>query len=361
MKRKPRPTLVDIARAAGVGLGTASRVINGGENVSAATLDKVQAAIRLLRYEPNHTARMLRGGRTKMVGLLVPSIADSFFSSCAEAAEEVARQNDSLLIVAVSNNDPAVELEKLSVLTRQRPDGLLIAPADNMGTRFRTFVRSLTLPVITLDRPVPGIPGVLTDNYEAARKATAHLLNHGYRRILCYTGEPHLFTIKERMRGYCDEMKQHGLATLMDTSFNENEAEAEQRVVRYMRGLSRPDAIFTLKNSATIATFQILQRLQIAVPQQLALFGFDDFLLAGTLQPSISVVQQPIYDVGRKAAELLFKTLETAQSGAAILQAKRVKPIVLNCLLVPRASCGCQADATAASELSSRSRQELSA
>ena len=348
MKRHPNATLLDIARAAGVGLGTASRVINGGENVSPGTLKRVQAAIVKLHYEPNHTARMLRGGRTKMVGLLVPSIADSFFASCAEAAEEVARQNDSLLIVAVSNNDPVVELEKLSVLMRQRPDGLLVVPSNGASRSFRAFVRESVVPIVTIDRPVPGCPGVLTDNYAAARKAAAHLVAHGYRRILCYTGEPHLHTIHERIRGYSDEMEQAGIAARIDTSFNENAVDAEVTLAKYLRSPSAPDAIFTLKNSATIATFQILQRLRIAVPGKVALLGFDDFLLAGTVKPSISVVQQPIYEVGRTAAELLFERLQRARIGPRAKTQLKVKPIILQCTIVPRASCGCRALQSAA-------------
>jgi LacI family transcriptional regulator len=343
MKRNLRPTLLDIARAAGVGLGTASRVINGGENVSPAKLKKVEAAIRQLQYEPNHTARMLRGGSTKMVGLLVPSIADPFFSSCAEAAEEVARQNDSLLMVAVSNNDPVVELEKLSVLMRQRPDGLLVAPANADNRRFRTFVRGSAVPIVTMDRPVPGCQGVVTDNYAAARKAVAHLIEHGYRRILCYTGGPQLYTIRERQRGYSDQMKEAGLAQSVDQTFDENFTDAEVTLAKYLRGPAPPEAVFTLKNSATVATFQALQRLEIAVPRKVALFGFDDFLLAGAVEPSISVVQQPIYEVGHTAAELLFERLKQSKAKPAARTRSVVRPIVLQCTIMPRRSCGCRA------------------
>ncbi len=359
MKRHPNPTLMDIARAAGVGLGTASRVINGGENVSPATLKKVQAAILKLHYEPNHTARMLRGGRTKMVGLLVPSIADSFFASCAEAAEDVARQHDSLLIVAVSNNDSVVELEKLSVLMRQRPDGLLVVPSNGESRSFRMFVRQSAVPLVTIDRPSPGCPGVLTDNYAAARKAVAHLVEHGYRRILCYTGEPHLHTIRERLRGYNDQMKQAGLVACIDTTFNEDVANAQFTLAKYLRTSRAPDAIFTLKNSATIATFQILQHLRIAVPGKVALFGFDDFQLAGTLKPSISVVQQPIYDVGRTAAEVLFERIHRAKVRPAAKKQLKAKPIVLQCTIVPRDSCGCCAHTSAARDVNAAGTSKL--
>ena len=250
------------------------------------------------------------------------------------------------MIVAVSNNDPAVELEKLSVLMRQRPDGLLVVPANGESRSFRAFVRESAVPIVTIDRPVPGCPGVLTDNYAASRKAVAHLLEHGYRRILCYTGEPHLQTIRERLRGYNDQMKDAGIAPCIDTTFNENVADAEATLAGYLRGSSAPDAIFTLKNSATIATFQVLQHLRIVVPGKVALFGFDDFLLADTVKPSISVVQQPMYDVGRTAAELLFERLQPAKGRAA--DKTQGRPVVLQCTLLARDSCGCRPKPSAA-------------
>jgi LacI family transcriptional regulator len=110
-KQSSHATLTDVARSAGVGTTTVSRVINGGERVSQETLARVQAVIEELGYQPSQAARILRGERTKTIGLIVPSIADSFFSTVAEVAQEIARAHDSLLIVTVSNNDPSIELE----------------------------------------------------------------------------------------------------------------------------------------------------------------------------------------------------------------------------------------------------------
>lgn len=308
-------------------------------------MKKVQAAVRQLGYQPNHAARILKGGRTKTVGLLVPSIADSFFSSCAEAAEEVARRHDSLLIFAVSNNDPKVELEKLAVLMRHRPDGLLIVPSDAGGKRFQAFIRQSGVPIVTFDRPVPGHASVLTDNYEGAREATLHLVEHGYKRILCFGGETNLYTIQERLRGYRDAMKSAGLTARVDTSFNGELEDAAPVLTKHLRGPAAPEAIFTLKNSTTIATFQLLQRLRIAVPAKVALLGFDDFTLASMLRPSISVVQQPIDEVGRKAAELLYARLENGATGT---RRRAVEPVVVASRLVLRGSCGCRGKGTPA-------------
>src|ERR1700761_9574987 len=126
-KQSSHATLTDVARAAGVGKTTVSRVINGGERVSQETLAKIQAVIEELGYQTNQAARILKGKQTKTIGLIVHSIADRFFSTVVEAVQEIARSHCSLLIVTVSNNDTDIELENLNVLTRHRTDGLLLA------------------------------------------------------------------------------------------------------------------------------------------------------------------------------------------------------------------------------------------
>jgi LacI family transcriptional regulator len=341
MKTSSQPTLADVARSAGVGVATASRVVNGGAKVSQAAIKRVEAAVQQLGYLPNHAARILRGGRTKTIGLLVPSIADSFFSTCAKAADEVARRHDCLLIVAVSGNNAVLEMNSLRVLMRHQPDGLLIVPAQGDSKSLAAFVRSSGVPTVAFDRPIPGCPTVLTDNQQAFAAATQHLVEHGRKRILCYGGEPDLFTIQARLRGYQEAMQQARLAPLVDTTFD-GEVETTQRTLAaHLNSREPPDAIITLKNSVTTVTFQALQRLRISVPLKLALLGFDDFELASTLRPAISVVQQPIELVGRTAAKLLFSQLAREQT-AQRKRFPRFDPTVLTSSLILRSSCGCR-------------------
>ena len=219
-KQSSHATLTDVARAAGVGTTTVSRVINGGERVSQETLARVQAVIEKLGYQPNQAARILKGERTKTIGLIVPSIADSFFSIVAEAVQEIARAHDSLLIVTVSNNEPAVELENLNVLIRHRTDGLLFAPAHSENRSLAKMLDTLSTPSVTFDRPLysSNVPSVVSNNYKGAKDATQHLIMHGCKRILCLGGEIDLYTIKERIRGYKDAVKQAKLDAIVDTS-----------------------------------------------------------------------------------------------------------------------------------------------
>src|SRR5579862_7381143 len=191
MKKSTPPTLSEVARKAGVGTTTVSRVINGGDRVSPKTLAQVRRVIDELGYRPNQAARVLKGDRTKTIGISIPSIADPFFSNCAEAAQAVARANDSLLIVTATQNDPHTEIENLNVLIGHRVDGLLIAPANSRSQALCDLVSRLSIPIVALDRPIfnASVSSVLTDNFKGARSATEHLIEHGYERIACLTGE----------------------------------------------------------------------------------------------------------------------------------------------------------------------------
>jgi LacI family transcriptional regulator, galactose operon repressor len=341
MKKTSHPTLDDVAHEAGVGTTTVSRVINGGDRVSPKTLARVLQVIERLGYRPNQAARILKGHRARTVGLVIPNIADPFFASCAEAAYAVARANDSLLIVTATHNDLDTELENLDVLISHRTDGLLIAPANPQSKPLRDVLSRIAIPVVAIDRPVPNvIASVVVDNYQAANAATQHLIAHGYKRIACLTGETMLYTIRERIRGYRRAVEAAGLPCILDISVNDYRS-VESAIRNLLSEKHPPQALFTLKNSITIHAFEALQKLNVPVPAVLALLGFDDFELASTLRPSISVVQQPIDEIGRVAAELLFHRLLEGHHAGNAAHSRRNHLVKLKTRFIERRSCGC--------------------
>jgi LacI family transcriptional regulator len=341
IKKNSPATLSEVARAAGVGTTTVSRVINGGDRVNPKTLAKVLRVIESMGYMPNQAARVLKGDRTKTIGLIIPSIADPFFSSCAEAAQAVARKHDSLLIVTTTQNDLKGEIEIVNRLVRHRVDGLIIAAGNSGSKSLSQLLQRLSMPVVAIDRPISSshLSAVVTDNYAASKVAVQHLIEHGRKRIVCLTGERELFTIQERIRGYRTAIKQAGLPALLDPSVCDFDS-ALKAIRRLMSSPFPPDAFFTLKNSTTIYAFEVLQKLGIAVPDAIAMVGFDDFELASTLRPSISVLQQPVEEIGRTATELLFDQLPGSK-GVATMGSQITKQLILETHLVRRRSCGC--------------------
>jgi len=296
---------------------------------------RIRTVIKQLGYFPNQAAQILKGKGTKTIGLIVPSIADPFFSSCAEAIEKVARSHECLLIVATSNDNPDLEMDHLNALIRHRADGLLLSPANSRSNNLAKFLSRLAIPLVSFDRPVANaaISSVMSNNYVGARTAARHLISHGYKRILCLAGDTTLYTTTERIRGYRHAMEKAGLACMIDTNTTDYKS-TERAIEHHMWSPKPPQAIFTLKNLSTIYAFQVLQKLKVKIPEKVALLGFDDFELAATLQPPVSVVQQLVEDLGRIAAQLIFKEMASNRRG----KPERIK---LETHLVLRDSCGC--------------------
>ncbi len=241
---------MDVARRAGVGAATVSRVINGGQNVSERTLAAVQQAIAELGYHPNHAARSLKGARTKTIGLIVPSVADPFFSTAAAAIQEVAREQGTLVLLAASDNSPERETEHVRGFIQRRVDGLILAPSD--GANAAIFEHA-GFPVVCFDRPFPKnvFPAVLSDNYAGARAATEHLVEAGCKRILCLSGDSRLFTSKRRVRGYRDVIRAVALPELIELHIQDYASTAEV-LEQYLHGADRVDGIFSIKNEITV-------------------------------------------------------------------------------------------------------------
>jgi LacI family transcriptional regulator len=327
-KKLNTPALMDVARRAGVGAATVSRVINGGQNVSARTLAAVQKAIAELGYHPNQAARSLKGARTKTIGLIVPSVADPFFSTAAAAIQSVAREHGTLVLLAASENQHARECEQITTLIQRRIDGLILTPTEAAGPE---MLRHAGFPVVCFDRPFPGdsIPSVLSDNYGGAKTATEYLVRRGYKRILCLAGDPKLFTSQRRVRGHRDVIRGAGLPYLAALDIQDY-ASLEAAVTPYLTGKDRIDAIFCIKNAITVDAYKLLHRAGVAIPEKIALLGFDDFDLADTLDPPITVIRQPVEAMATKAAELLFEALERRES--------RQHPVTLKVELIERGS-----------------------
>lgn len=329
-KTRTVPALIDVARRAGVGAATVSRVINGGQNVSKKTLAAVQAAIQELGYHPSQAARSLKGARTRTIGLIVPSVADPFFSTAAAAIQDVARTHDTLVLLASSDNQSKREHELVTSFIQRRVDGLILAPSDHADTN---LLKHAGFPVVCFDRPLPGHAAgtVLSDNAAGARLATSHLVRLGYKRILCMGGDPRLFTSRRRVQGFKTVIGRSGLPFLAELNVQDY-ATAQAALEPYLRGRNRIDAIFSIKNAVTVHAYQILRRAALDIPKDVALIGYDDFLLADVLEPPISVVRQPVEQIAMRAAENLFAALESGETSTA--------EIVLPVELVTRSSCG---------------------
>jgi LacI family transcriptional regulator len=337
--RNPLPTrkatLVDVARAAGVGPMTVSRTINGHPYVAEETAKKVREAIRRLGYRPNHAARVLTGQLSRSIGLIVPDIADTFFSVVSHAVQETARASGYLVWLAASDEDPLIEAAQVEMMSHHPVDGILLVPSDSRNKYLKALVGG-TIPIITIDRPIEiaTTDSVGVENRRGARMAVEHLLQHGYKKITCMAANSHLMTLKERIAGYKESMRNAKLpyAEILRLS---GPAFAKSALSKLFGSRNRPEALFTANNASTIWVIEALQELQIEIGKDVALVGFDDVAFFTLITPPITAIRQPAAELGSMAARLLLQRINGEFKASSV---RTVLPVTLTI----RESCGCK-------------------
>jgi LacI family transcriptional regulator len=310
-----RPTLVQVARLAGVSLKTASRVLNDEPYVSAATAAKVQAAAEELGFRLNVIARELRAGaRSSIVGLIISDLANPFYARIARGAERVLRANDLQLICASSDEDPVLERQLTAELLERRVSALLLTTCVD-DHHYLEVERRLGIPIAFLDRPPAGIDAdtISLDNAEGARQAAEHLIQHGHRRIGLVGDLSRLATHRERIAGFAKAMADAGIDGWQRfVRADSHDSEAAERATRELMALPQPPTgLFTTNNRITAGALRALRQL----PSPPALIGFDDFDLAELL--GVSVISHSPERMGELAVELVLERLAGAERPAS--------------------------------------------
>lgn len=331
-------TISDVAREAGVAQMTVSRVVNGGNYVSANVQKRVREAIAKLGYQPNEAARILKGQKARIVGLIIPTLADAFFSVCANAVQEIATRHGYMTLIQTSSGRTEVETSEIDMMVSRNVAGLILIPMEQKTSARLAEVQASGVPIVTLDRVVKGLNAneVLVENTLGAEEAVRHLIWHGHKNIACFGYDTELLSIQERIQGYSNAMREAGLqphlwkvdSSKSISAFLERKLEAPQA----------PTALFTLNNVTTIHTLHTLQGLNIRIPRDIALAGFDDLELASLLTVPITVVRQSAHELGRSGAKLLFDMI---RSGASPKEMPKTR-LILPTELVIRNSCGCK-------------------
>jgi LacI family transcriptional regulator len=330
---------VDVARLAGVGIGTASRVLNNEGYVSERTGARVKAAIQELGYKPNEVARNLKVRRSGAIGIVVPELSDPFIATCVQAAQTVIRASGNISVITFSDGSPEIEAQEIDYLIRRQIDGILIIPAGGSSQHLTPSALHNT-PLVSFDQPIPGrhVDAVLVSNKEGAMAGTQHLIFHGHRRIAAIGVNKHLYSMSKRVEGYREVMKRADLEPEV-CMFAPQAAAISAQVHLWLKQKKPPTAIFSLNGMTSIFLLKDLAERGVRMPEEIAVVGFDDLPLADLLAPPLTVVSQPAARIGTDAATLLLERMAALSSTSSEVHAKRV---TLETELVLRRSCGCQ-------------------
>ncbi|MGB5952241.1 MAG: LacI family DNA-binding transcriptional regulator [Ornithinimicrobium sp.] len=324
----PRATMLDVARLAGVGLKTVSRVVNGEPGVADATRIKVLRTAEQLSYRHNFAASNLRraGTRTGMIGAVVQDIDNRFSAYLLRGLEDAARRRGASMLTSFLDEDPDRERAQVKALIGHRVDALVLMPATPNHEYLLSEMRA-GLPIVFVDRLPHGIDvdSVTVDNRAGARQAVRHLLKHGHRRIALIGDLPQIETARLRREGYEQALAEAGVD--LDASLllvgNRTEADAAGVVRELMATVDPPSAIFTTSNRISAGALDALHRLDLV--GRVAIVGFDDFPLADLIDPPLTVIQQDIEALSSEVVTRLFARLD----GDASLPEKVVLPVRL--------------------------------
>ena len=305
------PNINDVAKRAGVAPITVSRVINNSGYASEDTRKRVEAAIEELGYVPNTLARGLRSKRTNTLALVMTDITNPFFTLIARGVEDAASAAGFSVVYCNTDESETEEEKYIQILAQKQVDGVLLVPACNTPKSVK-FLQSKDIHVVLLDRNVPGVQNdvVRCDSQAGAYELIKYLISLGHSRITAITGPQGISTAEDRVIGYRQALAEAGLANNARIYYGAfTQASGYELALQALAAEDHPTALFGANNFISIGIMKALRDTGVEVPGEVAIVGFDDLPTALIVDPFLTVVAQPAYEMGQKATELLLTRL----------------------------------------------------
>jgi len=297
----------EVAKWAGVSVASVSRVLAGHAGVSEVTRQRVLEAVKALDYRPDLAARRLRSRRTDTIGLIVSDIRNPFFTEISRAVEDVAYQHQMRVILGNADENPEKEALYLDLMRDENVTGVILSPTLPTLARFCTD--DYSFPIVLVDRcdRETVADAVVLDNVDAAYRLTAHLIAQGHRRNIFFYGTTSA-TGRQRQEGYTAAMAAHGLEAQVEAVLATVDAARAAATAR-LNDRPLPDALIASSGLILLGLTEALQEAGLRFPGSIALAGFDDMPWTRLVEPGITVIAQPTYDLGQAAIELLLQRI----------------------------------------------------
>jgi LacI family transcriptional regulator len=329
-------TIKDVAKRAGVAISTVSAVINRSAPTSAAVIARVEKAIAEIGYMPQRAAQTLRSGRSRLIGLIIPDIANPHFATLARVVEHICLSAGYMTFVYNTDEDSDHEMRILKMMRMQSVAGLILISTRSDAAHGARLLAEIDVPTVLMGSNVVGTPfDIITlDEGRAGRLAASRLLDLGHRRIAIMAGRPGVSSNDERLEGCRLAFAEHGLSLaeeqIVHAYFNEDAAFAATREL--MARKERPTAIVSLSNLMTIGVMRGVTAAGMTSPRDVSLVGIDDFAWAEIMNPKPTTIAQPIVEMTRVAIHMLLDQIKTGAGPSG--QRLRFEP-----QLIVRASC----------------------
>lgn len=315
MKRQS-VTIKDIARELGISPSTVSRALKDHFEISEETKKSVRRVAEELNYQPNSLALSLRNSKSNTIGVVIPEIVHFFFSTVISGIEDVAHSKGYNVIITQSNESYDREVQNVQTLFNNRVDGVLISiSTETFDYKHIEDLKEKGLPVVFFDRiaKVGGSSSVTVDDFLGGYQATEHLIKQGYKRIAHLAGPASLYIMNERLNGYKKALEDAGLPVdegLIISDSSKDDKAAYDATFKLFNS-KNPDAIFASNDVAAMGAIKAAQKYGKNVPIDVGVVGFSNWQFTQLTNPSITTIEQPGFEIGQKAMEMLLKQIES--------------------------------------------------
>lgn len=311
---KRRVSLKDLAAELNVSISTVSRALRNHPDIRAELTQEIQELARARNYTPNPLAMGLLRQETHMIGVIVPDLVTHFYASIISGIEYVAKQNDYYILIASSRESFGKELESVQNLLKTRVEGLIVCLSQetNCFDHFDPLINN-EIPLVFFDRVcrTDEVPSVVADNTDAARKVTRHFYENGCRRIAFISGPPHLNISQQRYEGYLLGLHDCKLPfdeeLVMHCDLSTDDASRITRQLLHLKNI--PDAIFGINDTVIFAAMKEIRQTGLTIPNDVALIGFTGEFHSTIVEPSLTAVTHPTFEMGKEAANLFFERI----------------------------------------------------
>ena len=294
---------------------TVSRALNDSYEISEATKKKVISMAEKLNYQPNPFARSLRENKSKTIAVVIPERMSSFFSKVVDGIEEITQQYGYHLLVYSTHEDVDREKKIVNLLMNGRADAIIMSVSSQTSDiSHLTRLHERGFPLVFFDRICPDIPTTkfITNDYESGFEGTKHLIQQGCRKIAFLMLSKELSITKDRYRGYLDALKQAGLAPepQLNITCCQDEEQNIEAIKQLLMGPNRPDGILSSVEKLALATYHAVKRTHLRIPEDIKILSFfSNLSIASLLNPSLTTITQPAFNIGEECAKLLMKKL----------------------------------------------------
>ena len=337
MRKPSNVTQAQIARKLNLSTVTVSKALRNHPDISPETRQRVKKLAVTMGYTPDLIARALSSRRSSIIGVVVPEIDHTFFSTVMKGIFSVAQENHFQIVLTVSQEDDRREIENLQTLLAMRVDGILISISEKTkDSGIFDLIKRKRLPMVFFDRclPDPYFSRVVVDDRRGAARAMDYVISQGYRRIAHLSGPPNISIAKERRAGYLDALNSNGIPVKNEwiVSCGFAQEDGYRGFKRLISTGDMPEAVFTANDPLAIGVYDAAKEIGMRIPEDIGVIGFSDNIISRYLSPSLTTVRQPAVEIGETAVHLLLDEIQRPEQ-------RQARQIEIPTQLMVRESC----------------------